>query len=441
MHWMLHTEQRSTGLTQCALHGKEERKPTPSTFVLENAKCKMQNAKNYSEVALEILSLFLESEIEEPILEQIVKDAYNFPVPLEQLDDSTFILRLDQGPTASFKDFAARFMAKAMNHLKPAGKEITILVATSGDTGSAVGEAFRGLDGFRVFIIYPENEVSPTQKHQLDSIGENVQAVAIDCKFDDCQNLVKLAFEDDDIRHLNLTSANSINIGRLLPQIAYYFYAWSKLETDSDSLIFSVPSGNFGNSLGGELAKRMGLPIKKLIIAVNENDEFPHFLTSGEYKKVAPSRNCLSNAMNVGNPSNLARYFDLYGGTITRDGPIHRQPNLDEMKSFLNSYSISDVDTVSTIKSIFDKYNVVVEPHGAVGLAALEKYRNDTNDHSIAICLETAHPAKFPETVEEVLQIKIDPHKSLASIAYRAGHYHKIDNNYESFKTYLLEKS
>ena len=399
-----------------------------------------QNAKNYSEVALEILSCFLESEIEEPILEQIVKDAYNFAVPLEQLDDSTFILRLDQGPTASFKDFAARFMARAMNHWKPAGKEITVLVATSGDTGSAVGEAFRGLEGFRVFIFYPGNEVSPTQKHQLDSIGENVQAVAIDSKFDDCQNLVKQAFEDDDFRHLNLTSANSINIGRLLPQIVYYFYAQSQVEADSDSLIYSVPSGNFGNSLGGELAKRMGLPVKKLIIAVNENDEFPHFLTSGEYKKVEPSRNCLSNAMNVGNPSNLARYFDLYGGIITRDGTIHKQPILDEMKSFLHSYSISDAETISTIKQTFDRFNTIVEPHGAVGLAALEKYRNDTNDHSIAICLETAHPAKFPETVENALQIKIDPHKSLTSIADQEGHCDKIDNNYESFKTYLLEK-
>jgi threonine synthase len=265
------------------------------------------------------------------------------------------LARLDQGPTASFKDFAARFMARAMAYFKPADQQVTILVATSGDTGSAIGEAFKGLEGFRVYILYPENEVSAIQKKQLDSIGQNVQAIAVDGKFDDCQAMVKQAFSDPDpdLQPLHLTSANSINLGRILPQIVYYFYCYVNCVDSMEPAVISVPSGNFGHSLGCEIARRMGLPVDRIIIATNANDEFPAFLESAKYHKIQPSRMCLSNAMNVGNPSNLARYFELYGGTIDKEGTVHKHPDLDQMRQHLYSVAISDGQTVATMKKYY----------------------------------------------------------------------------------------
>ena len=285
--------------------------------------------KSYPEIAGAVLGKFLHADVDSSALDAIVGATFDFDVPIERLDERTSLMRLDRGPTASFKDFAARFMARMMSHLRPDDQDITVLVATSGDTGSAVGEAYRGLDGFRVVILYPEHEVSPGQKQQLESIGDNVRTASVDAKFDRCQELVKRAFTDPDLEGLNLTSANSINIGRLLPQIVYYAYAWLEVANDDESIVFSVPSGNFGNSLGCEFARRMGVPIERIIIAVNENDEFPVFLDTGGYKKIDPSRVCLSNAMNVGNPSNLARFFDLYGGVLTRDGVVESRPDLN----------------------------------------------------------------------------------------------------------------
>ena len=224
---------------------------------------------------------------------------------------------LTGAPRPGFKDFAARMMARLMSYFRDEGKKLNVLVATSGDTGSAVGEAFKGVPGIGVYILYPRNEVSGMQKKQLDTIGKNVRSLSIDGKFDDCQNLVKQAFADPSLVKLNLTSANSINFGRILPQMVYYVYAYAQLAWHGDEeVVFSVPSGNFGNALGCEYARRMGIPVRKLLMPVNENDEFPRFLESGVYEKVSPLRACLSNAMNVGDPSNLARFFDLYG----RDG-------------------------------------------------------------------------------------------------------------------------
>lgn len=392
--------------------------------------------KPYHETAFFVLNKFLSEDIESEALKQICQDAYNFKIPIEKAGEFIYLVRLDQGPTASFKDFAARFMARAMQKLK-SEEDITILVATSGDTGSAVGEAYRGLEGVRVFILYPEKEVSSVQKGQLDSIGQNVRAIAVDGKFDDCQKLVKQAFVDQDLKKLNLTSANSINIGRILPQIIYYFYSYLQVAKNFEEVIFSVPSGNFGNSLGCEIAGRMGLPVKKLILAVNENDEFPKFLKSGEYHKVEPSEKCLSNAMNVGNPSNLARYFDLYGGTVDKDGIVHKQPDLEKMRKNLYSISISDRETVNTIKQVYNQYKIFLEPHGAVGYAGLQKYFEE-NEKSLSIVLETAAPAKFPEIIEQEIGIKPEPTESLQKMSGRKGQADYLSCDYTAFKKYLI---
>ena len=394
--------------------------------------------KPYYEVAYGILKNFLQYDIKDSDLKAITKKAYYFDIPTEKLDDSTWLVRLDQGPTASFKDFAALLMAQLMQKLKPLNKKITILVATSGDTGSAIGEAYRGLKGVKVYILYPKKEVSSIQKKHMDTIGKNIQSLAVDGKFDDCQKLVKEAFADSDLKKLNLTSANSINIGRILPQIAYYFYAYANIANKFEPLVFSIPSGNFGNSLGCELARRMGLPVKKIIIATNENDEFPKFLRTGVYKKIEPSRMCLSNAMNVGNPSNLARYFDLYDGMIDKEGIIHKKPDIKEMKKYLYSVAISDEETIKTIKDTYKKFKIIVEPHGAVGIAALRRYRK-TSKKLLSICLETADPAKFPEIIKKELGIRLNIPKDLRKINKRKEKSYYLQNNYEEFKEYLLK--
>ncbi len=369
--------------------------------------------KPYWQAALLVAKAFLSDEFSPEILEAVVKDAYTYPVPLEPVYPRAFVLRLDQGPTASFKDFAARMMARLMGHCRPKGERLNILVATSGDTGSAVGDAFKGVAGIDVTILYPAGEVSLIQKKQLDTIGGNVRAICVDGKFDDCQNLVKEAFADHDLSRFNLSSANSINFGRILPQMVYYIYAWAQLAGADEEIVVSVPSGNFGDALGCEYARRMGLPVAKLIMPTNENDEFPNFLQTGAYRKVSPSRACISNAMNVGHPSNLARFFDLYGGTVDRTGVVHRNPDLEEMRRRIFSVSITDDETRQTIKSVYERYRVILEPHGAVGWAGLDAYLRLTKDDRTTICLETAHQAQFPASLETALGIIPDPPDSM----------------------------
>jgi len=270
-----------------------------------------RKGKPYVETASLVAEAFLKDELPREEIRRVVEDSYNYDVPLDRVCDRLYVMRLDQGPTASFKDFAARMMARLMSRMRDRGKRLNVLVATSGDTGSAVGEAFKGVEGIGVYILYPRNEVSGMQKKQLDTIGDNVLALSVDGKFDDCQNLVKQAFSDPGLAQLNLTSANSINFGRIMPQSIYYVYAYAQLAEPGEEIVFSVPSGNFGNALGCEYARRMGLPVRMLVMPTNENDEFPNYLGTGVYEKVSPSRACLSNAMNVGHPSNLARFFEL----------------------------------------------------------------------------------------------------------------------------------
>ena len=394
--------------------------------------------KPYTEAAMLVAGSFLRGEMPEATLRDIIGSAYPFAVPLEKVAGRKYVMRLDRGPTASFKDFAARLMARLMGYFKGAGNRLNVLVATSGDTGSAVGDAFRGVAGIHVFILYPRGEVSGRQQKQLDSIGDNVQAISLDGKFDDCQNLVKQAFADPDLASLNLTSANSINFGRILPQIVYYVYAYSRLADSGEGIVFSVPSGNFGNALGCEYARRMGLPVKKLVMPTNENDEFPKYLDTGLYEKVSPSRACLSNAMNVGHPSNLARFFDLYGGTVDRSGTVHRYPDRSRMKENIFSIRVSDGETLETIRRVYDRYGTILEPHGAVGWRGLEAYLQHSGDTGLCVSLETAHPAKFPEEILKTIGIDPELPDSMKGLDQKTGEADPMPNDYPKFRNYLL---
>jgi len=393
----------------------------------------------YPDAAKLVAAAFLGDEIEGERLRQLVADAYNYPVPIIQVTGRKYVLCLDQVPTASFKDFAARFMARLMWFFRNPEERLNVLVATSGDTGSAVGDAFRGMEGVEVFILYPSTEVSCRQKRQLDGIGSNVRALSIDGKFDDCQNLVKQAFADFELAGLNLTSANSINFGRILPQIVYYIWSYSQLAERGEEIIFSVPSGNFGNALGCEYARRMGLPVKKLLMPTNANREFARYLETGLYEKIEPALACISNAMNVGHPSNLARLFNLYGGTVDRKGLVHRYPDREEMKFRLWSVGVSDLETKDTIREVYKNYGVLLEPHGAVGWRGLMKYDEEAGEGgTLAVSIETAHPAKFPEAIEEVLGISPDLPQSLKDIDARPGKAIHLPASYGKFKEYLL---
>ena len=395
----------------------------------------------YREVAFWVTYQFLKEEIPESVLRRIVKTAYNFKVPLEKVFGKVYLLRLDQGPTASFKDFAARIMAKLMEYFtKQERRNLLILVATSGDTGSAVGNAFSGFKNIKMVILFPLKEVREKQRKQMTTLGRNITALAVNGKFDDCQTMVKQAFTDPELRYLNLSSANSINIGRLLPQAAYYFYAYSRLAEEKEEVIFSVPSGNFGNLLGGLIAKRMGLPVLKFIAAVNENDEFPKFLETGKYEAIKPSRNCLSNAMNVGHPSNLARLIDLYGGQMDESGKINKMPDMNAIKKDIFSVSISDEETRMTIKDVYQKYRVILEPHGAVGFAALKKFLSQEKPSLTAISLETANPGKFPEEMKKNLNLEIEIPKSLKGLENKKESFEITSSDYQEFKKFLLKE-
>ena len=399
---------------------------------------------DYWEIAFEVGKKFLGGQINTDDLRKIVQAAYDYPVPLEHVFDKTYVMRLDQGPTASFKDFAARMMGRLMQYyLNKEDRELLILTATSGDTGSAIANAFYGLDNIQVTVLFPEKEVTARQRKQMTTLGKNVQIIALDAKFDDCQALVKQAFADPDLDYLNLSSANSINIGRLIPQIIYYFYAFAKLRTESldDTILFSVPSGNFGDMMGGLLAYKMGLPVKRFIIATNENDEFPRFISTGKYEKIVPSKNCISSAMNVGHPSNLSRVVALYGGVMDEQGNIHKDPDLALMRKEMFAISISESETEDAIQTAYHAYKLLLEPHGAVGWAGLLNYLKEQPDpDQLSVSLETAHPAKFPEKIQELLNLNPPLPPSLKGIEEKEESYDELPNDYKAFKNYLIKK-
>ena len=400
--------------------------------------------KEYYEIAFDISRKYLEDQITDDDLLEIVKDAYDYEIPLEPVYERKYILRLDQGPTASFKDFAARMMGRLMQYyLKKENRSLLILTATSGDTGSAVASAFYGLENINTVILFPQSEVTDRQRKQMTTLGKNVHVLALDAKFDDCQALVKKAFVDPDLFSLNLSSANSINIGRLIPQTIYYFYAFARLRLGNpeEKVIFSVPSGNFGDMMGGVLAMKMGLPVEKFIIATNENDEFPKYIRTGVYEKIEPSRNCISSAMNVGHPSNLARLIDLYGGIMDETGKITRQADLYQMRNEIFSASISDTETRDAIGDAYSQYHLLLEPHGAVGWAGLAEFLkvHPENDvpNQLFVSLETAHPAKFAKEIKEVLGFDPPLPPSLQGLEEKKEIYSTLSNDYESFKEFL----
>ncbi len=395
----------------------------------------------YPEIAFRILRKILEGEIDEASLRAITYDAYNYQVPLEKVDEATYIMRLDRGPTSSFKDFAARMMARLMQYyLKKDNRKLTILTATSGDTGSAVAHAFYGLDNIDVIVLFPLTEVSDRQRKQMTTLGKNITALSIDGKFDDCQAMVKQAFADEELRHMNLSSANSINIGRLIPQSIYYFYSYLKLRDYPEEIIFSIPSGNFGNMMGCVLAKTMGVPVRRIVAAVNENDEVPSFLDTGRYGKIEPSRNCLSNAMNVGHPSNLARLISIYDGQMDETGTVHRMPDMGKLKQDIYSIPVTDEETKATMREFYSMYSILIEPHGAVGIKGLMEYRKATGDRTLAVTLETADPAKFPAEVRLVIGIEPEPPQHLRDIESKPEHMEHLSTDYGQFKDYLKRK-
>jgi threonine synthase len=396
----------------------------------------------YHEIAFRVLSKYTDGILPGDALAAICCDAYNFTVPLEKVYDRVYVMRLDQGPTASFKDFAALLMARFIGRfLEEDGKQLTILTATSGDTGSAVAHAFHNVPGVRVIVLFPFEEVSMSQRKLMTTLRDNVRTVAIDGKFDDCQAMVKQAFADPALKHLPLSSANSINIGRLLPQSVYYFYAASRLAQPGEPIVFSVPSGNFGDMMGAVVAREMGLPVRKILAPVNDNDAFPRFLATGVYEKVSPSRNSLSNAMNVGHPSNLARLVAVYSGQMDETGKIHRQPDLAAMRRDLFSSSISDGRTRTTFQEVWAKYQLLLEPHGAVAWCGFQDWlATEPLSGLPAAILETANPAKFPEEIERTFGWSPDVPPAMAAMNKMPEDFDRMGADYDKFREYLIQK-
>ncbi len=406
------------------------------------SKMLMQRARDltYPELATEILWPYVEGTFERDDLAAICHSAYDYEIPLEHVTEHSHVLRLDRGPTASFKDFAARFMGRALGRLVARrGDRLLILTATSGDTGSAVASAFQGVPNIQVLVLFPSKEVSERQRKQMTTLGGNIATLALPGKFDDCQALVKEAFADPDLAALNLSSANSINIGRLLPQSVYYTWAAAQLAdiAGGEKVIFSVPSGNFGDMMGGMLALHGGLPVERFVIATNANDEVPNFLETGAYEKLVPSRVCISNAMNVGHPSNLARLVALYGGQMDETGVLIRPADLDRMRSDLFAVSISDEETRETIRAVMHDYETMLEPHGAVGWAGLARYLAAHPSIAPAISLETAHPAKFPGEIRKLTGRDPELPPSLQGIEELTENFGEMAVEYGDFKAYL----
>jgi len=398
----------------------------------------------YAEIAHDMLRRYTAGVMDEERVRKLCEDAYNYDVPIEPVTARRYIMRLDQGPTASFKDFAARMMARWMSMLmEQDSDELVILTATSGDTGSAVAHAYYGVPRVSIVVLFPIEEVSNRQRKQMTTLGGNVTTIGVAGKFDDCQAMVKRAFADPALRSIRMTSANSINIGRLLPQAVYYMYAYARLADAAakEPMVISVPSGNFGDMMGAIIAKKMGLPIERLIIATNANDEVPRFLETGKYQTIVPSRVCISNAMNVGHPSNLARVVDAYGGWMDEVGGLREPPDMTAMRRDLYAISIDDAQTRATIKRAWEDHKLMLEPHGAVGWAGLMRYLEQTPAAARSLCvsIETAHPAKFPEEIQALIGIDPEVPPALRGLEAKAEQYETMDVDYDAFLAKLLK--
>ena len=384
---------------------------------------------SFKEIAFLVSKKLFGSDIDSAELKKILDLSITFDAPLAKLSENLNVLELFHGPTLAFKDFGARFMANTVAYLKRnEDNEITILVATSGDTGSAVANGFFKIDGINVVLLYPSEKVSKIQEQQLTTLGENVTALEILGTFDNCQALVKKAFADNELNSkMTLSSANSINIARLLPQSFYYFNAYARLKDKNQPIVISVPSGNFGNLTGGLIAKRMGLPVQIFIAATNSNDVFTQYIETSFFQP-KPSVKTLSNAMDVGNPSNFVRILDLYNDDYKK------------IKNDIYSKSFSDKETVQAIKEVYSVYNYLIDPHGAVGYLALKNYLAETKNENInGVLVETAHHSKFADIVENALNIKTEIPERLAKCLKKEKQSIKISKNYNDFKEFLLK--
>jgi threonine synthase len=348
---------------------------------------------SFQEMAFEVAQKFFGEDVEEPALKEIVYDTLQFDCPVVKVTENIWSLELFHGPTLAFKDVGARFMARLLNYfLAGNDKQVHVLVATSGDTGSAVANGFLGVDGIHVHVLYPKGKVSKIQESQFTTLGQNITALEVDGTFDDCQHLVKTAFPDEDLnKKLLLTSANSINVARFLPQAFYYFNAYARLKEQgalqNKELVISVPSGNFGNLTAGLFAREMGLPVAQFLAANNENDVVYEYLKTGKYNP-RPSVETIANAMDVGTPSNFARILDLYNHSH------------EKISSVIKGFRYSDEQIRETVKKVFERTGYLCDPHGVCGYMALEEF---LRPNQVGFFLETAHPAKFTETVETVV--------------------------------------
>ena len=397
------------------LYFPEEITPISEDFI--------NNISDYSneEIAYEVIKQFIGDEIPATNLKEIIKKTISFDFPVVNLDENIGSLELFHGPTMAFKDVGARFMSQCLEYFNQNKTEdITVLVATSGDTGGAVASGFLNAKGVQVVILYPKGKVSEIQEKQLTTLGNNITALEVDGVFDDCQEMVKSAFLDKNISR-NLTSANSINVARWLPQMFYFFFAYKQVSKQYKDIIFSVPSGNFGNICAGLLAQKLGLPIKHFVASTNINDTVPQYLIKGNYDP-KPSKATISNAMDVGNPSNFIRIQELFDN------------NLSSLKKSFSSYSFSDDETKIMMKSIHNKFNYISEPHGAIGYLGLKKHGLKTNE--FGIFLETAHPVKFLQVVEETLKINVEIPPQINQVMSKEK-VALLVSNYQELKNFL----
>jgi threonine synthase len=380
----------------------------------------------FNELAFDIAHCFLGDDLSESEQRKIVDQTISFDAPLVKVGE-VYALELFHGPTLAFKDFGARFLAGLLGYFaRQQDREVTILVATSGDTGSAVANGFLHVPGTNVVVLYPSGKVSEIQEKQFTTLGANITALEVNGTFDDCQRMVKEAFLDSDLQSkLFLTSANSINIGRLIPQLFYYFRAYAQLEDASKGVVFSVPSGNFGNLTAGLIAKRMGLPIKHFVASTNINDIVPDYLKSGKFQP-RPSKQTISNAMDVGNPSNFARMLDLY------------HHDLPSLRQDITGYHFTDEETNREMKDVYANANYILDPHGAVGLLGLKRYLKETKNSGPSAFLATAHPGKFKEVVESSLEKTLNLPPKLQEFLKKDKKSLKMDNDFSELKAFLL---
>lgn len=396
-------------------------KPLPQSFYDEIERLSFQ------EMAYRVADAFFGEDVPADTLKQIVYDTLSFDVPAVRVRDNIYSLELFHGPTLAFKDVGARFMARLLGYFirKEGKKQVNVLVATSGDTGSAVANGFLGVEGIHVYVLYPKGKVSEIQEKQFTTLGRNITALEVDGMFDDCQALVKSAFMDKELNeHMQLTSANSINVARFLPQAFYYFYAYAQMKKagKADNLVICVPSGNFGNITAGLFGKRMGLPVRRFIAANNRNDIFYQYLKSGVYSP-RPSVATIANAMDVGNPSNFARILDLYGNS---HGAIS-----DE----IGGATYTDGQIRDTVGSVYKETGYLLDPHGACGYRALEE---GLRPGETGVFLETAHPAKFLQTVEEIIGEKVAIPEKLQAFMKGTKQSVPMAKDFAAFKAYLM---